>query len=183
VIQVSPRLALAVTLHAQSSVQVSGHNHIKVANTQSGDQVFKFVHGYDPLSLGAAVAWQLGESVALVGTALWRQWSSYEDRHGEAPLDAWNDTVSLAAGLRWLRPGRVVRVDATFVPSPVPDQIGRTNYVDNTRLGGSAGIEWRRDLGGARLRGGLFVEAQVLIDRSVSKQANAPHPVIDEFPD
>jgi long-chain fatty acid transport protein len=183
-IDVHPRLRLGLTLHTASSVEVDGRNHIKVSNTQSGDQVFRFTHGYDPLSVGAGAAWDLVPGkLALTGTALWRQWSSYRDRHDESPADAWADTVSFALGMRWRHRATLLRADATWVPSPVPDQTGRSNYVDNDRLAFGGGFEWSREVTHARLRAGLLVQAHYLFDRKALKDANAPHPVVDEFPD
>jgi hypothetical protein len=118
-------------------------------------------------------------------------WSRYLDRHGERPADAygWFNTVTGVVGVRYHQgPGRAF-VDATFSPSPVPDQSGRTNYVDSDRAGGAAGCDWRVSVLGGSLRAGVQVQAHRLLARETRKlmppagTAGAPPLVVDEVPD
>ncbi len=180
-------VTLAATLHTPSRVEVSGKNEIRVANEITAEQVFTFVHGDEPLGVAAAAAWNIcdagGLGYTVAGTLLWRDWSSYRDRHGEAPLDAWKDTFTGTLGARYAASGFTVHLDGSYVPSPVPEQDGRTNYVDNARAGLAAGIGGELTLFGTRVRGSFNLHGQRLLARSVSKRSAAAHPVVDEFPD
>ena len=179
-------LSLSATLHTPFEVKVSGKNVIRVANQEPVDQVFTFVNGYEPLGVAAGAAWSLredGRGLGVVGSASWRQWSEYTDRHGERPLDAWKDTFGAALGARWVTAEYTVHLDGQYTPSPVPEQDGRTSYVDNDRLGAATGFTLDATLGGRRYRGSLTLNAQRLLERSVTKHADAAHPVHDEFPD
>jgi len=66
-------------------------------------------------------------------------------------VDAWHNTVSLVAGGNFGWRQRRLAFDLGYVPSPVPDQTGRTNYVDNSRIVSSASnriagqTAWPRD--------------------------------------
>jgi hypothetical protein len=121
--------------------------------------------------------WEIG--IQLLG----ERWSQYTDRHGERPLDRWNDTVSVAVGGGFLWRDRHVTADFGYVPSPVPDQTGQTNYVDNSRLVASAGIEGPVKFFGRDLEAGITLFGAYLLPREVTKDPNAAHPVLDEFPD
>ncbi len=92
---------------------------------------------------------------------------------------AWHDTLSGAVGLReTYRSGRAF-LDFRYVPSPVPEQVGRSNYVDNDRfgvaLGGDVGLHLP-----ANIRPGFQVFADRLIPRSNQKNDAR---VLDELPD
>jgi len=183
------RLSIAATLHDSTAVDVSGINHVRVSNTQQKDQHLHFVQGYEPVSVAAGAGWDALETpggglLTLAGTLIWRQWSEYQDRHGERPLDPWDDTFSYSAGARFRQGDLSFHLDFGYVPSPVPDQIGRTNYVDNSRVEISTGFKWQRRLGAtSQLHAALVIEGQRLLAREVSKNPLAPHPVLDEFPD
>jgi len=117
------------------------------------------------------LATQRFSAVAGMSFALW---SDYTDRVGERPRDGylWANTLSTNAGLRHVYKEMVSSFfDLQYAPSPVPAQTGRTNYVDNDRLGFSAGSNVELPLSGtrARLRFGLQAQLHFLLDRYQAK--------------
>jgi hypothetical protein len=101
-------------------------------------------------------------------------WSDYIDRVGERPRDGylWANTLSTNAGLRHVYKEMVSSfIDFQYAPSPVPAQTGRTSYVDNDRLGFTAGTNVELPLSGtrARLRFGLQAQLHFLLDRYQAK--------------
>jgi len=79
-----------------------------------------------------------------------------------------------------------------YQPTPVPDQTGRTSYVDNTRIGTTAGGELAWPLSSGQLVLGARAELHALPARRTRKlarttrlgEANATSDfVIDEVPD
>jgi hypothetical protein len=75
-----------------------------------------------------------------------------------------------------------VGLDVVFTPSPVPEQTGRSNYVDNDRVGTALGWSYGFSMASARFRVGLNGQLQWLLPRSVTKSERAVNPVVDEFP-
>jgi hypothetical protein len=110
------------------------------------------------------------------------RWSQYHNRAGESPIDSWNNTISVAVGGGFLWRERHVTADIGYVPSPVPDQTGRTNYVDNSRLVASAGIEGPVKFLGRELEAGITLFGSYFLPREVTKDPNAANPVVDEVP-
>src|SRR5262249_23246029 len=113
------------------------------SGTQSGSQRHD-VYDWMPWSLGlglhADLLPALNDTLSLAASAHYSFWSAYRDRHGISPRDygadlAWKDTLKGAIGVRYAH--GVIRgfLDFTYVPSPVPEQKGRSNYVDNDRVG------------------------------------------------
>ena len=183
-VQATAHLAGGHEVKGTSSVQMWSYPYPE--GETSIDQDFSMVYRYQPLRLGLGV--RLGAEQDRAGVrpwevalgARWNQWSTYLDRQGESPLDPWADTLELSAGGGLQVGAQRVGLDLRYTPTPVPDQIGRSSYVDNDRMGLGAsysvpvGTQWELGLQG---------QAQLLLSRTTVKSADAPHPVTDEFPD
>lgn len=187
-LQATAHLAGAHKVRGRSSVQLWSYPYPE--GQTSIDQDFSMAYRYQPLRLGLGARWAASTGLGEVEAALsgrWSQWSTYLDRQGEAPRDTWSDTVELAAGAGLGRGPNQVGLNLRYTPSPVPDQEGRTSYVDNDRVG--LGVSWRRALGTSEQAGepawslGLQVQAHALLARTTVKREDAADPVIDEFPD
>lgn len=188
-----PRLLVTGTLHLPYRNETGGGNVLQLWGYEYSDGETAVIQplvthsGVVPLRVGAGASyggrlgtkgrWRVGT------TASFGRWSSYRDRHGESPLDAWRDTLSGTLGGVIDHGAHRIGFDWRVVPSPVPDQIGRTNYVDNTRIGWAGGWSMAFELGGVRMRAGVQAQVQRLVPRSVSKSDDARHAVVDEFPD
>ncbi len=203
---VARRLRLTGTLHTRQAFEiVTGFQYFLATGSEQSAEVH-FTHDYMPLTAGAGAEWQVGSfgdtKLGLVGTLEWAQWSDYKDRHSEAPHPdyAWADTLSGSLGARVSHGALVAFADTTYQPSPVPDQTGRSNYVDNDRLGFGAGFEYRFALWGGKFKLGAQLQAHDLLHRHVTKfvpprnpQPNEnlpgfgdnyyPQLVVDEVPD
>ena len=151
----SPRVVLTATAHLGTSNDTNGQNQVRMRGYQYPvpgpnyiPQVYTLTQGNEPtrVGLGASLAsrrpveggrpaWEVG--LVAVG----ERWSQYRDRHGETPADAWHNTVTVVAGGNFAWRQQRISFDLGYAPSPVPDQTGRTNYVDNSRIVSSAGIE------------------------------------------
>jgi long-chain fatty acid transport protein len=186
------RWLITTTAHLPKSWDTSGENRLRFWNyTYPNGQTavvqnYELTQGSEPLrvGLGASTTGKLGRLDWELGfQGVWTEWSHYRDRHSEAPLDAWHDTVNVGLGcaLTWSR--RHLLAEIGVAPSPVPDQTGRTNYVDNTRLATSVGFEVPLQYGDANYSVGFYLQSQFLVPRSVTKSGAAAHPVIDEVPD
>jgi hypothetical protein len=191
-----PELRLTATLHLPTAFQTEGENRLRFWNYTYPDnqqfvrQTFRFTQGYQPLraSMGAAWlgrtsrsqprSWEVGTTITLA------RWATYRDRNGERPPDLWRDTLSPAIGAG-VALGHTAHVacDLAFVPSPVPPQTGRSNYVDDSRLAASLSYEVSLELLRTRFGVGVYLHGQWLLPRQVHKSASASHPVVDELPD
>ena len=121
---------------------------------------------------------------SVVGSMNYAFWSGYLDRHGDSPSMygsslAWRDTANGAAGVRYSSGNVRGFLDGRYIPSPVPDQVGRSNYVDNDRFGMSLGGDILLHLPTA-LRPGIQLFADRFIPRHVQKD---PSQIVDELPD
>lgn len=178
---------VTAAVHTPSQVTVVGSNDIRLPNGAINQQEFTFTHGYDPLTIGIGASVDTFDCrkkrISVVGSVKWRNWSSYLDRHSDRPTAPWKDTFVVSLGGRYRLADTEIFTDMVYAPTPVPEQTGRENYVDNTRIGITAGINADAKLLGTELRGGFFIQAHRLLERSVTKDPNAANPVIDEFPD
>jgi hypothetical protein len=148
-------------------------------NFSQGSEPLRFAIGGSysgPLRADGRAPWEIG--IQLLG----ERWSQYYDRQDEHPLDPWNNTISVAIGGGFLWRERHVTADIGYSPSPVPDQTGRSNYVDNSRLLASAGIEGPVRFLGKELEAGITLFGSWFIPRETTKDPNAAHPVVDEDP-
>jgi long-chain fatty acid transport protein len=123
-------------------------------------------------------------TMSVVGSFDYAFWSSYVDRQGDSPSMygpelAWHDTASGAIGVRHTYRDARAFIDMRYVPSPVPEQIGRSNYVDNDRVGLGVGGDIALHLPKV-LRPGI----QLFVDRLVPRtNEKTPSLLVDELPD
>lgn len=149
---------------------------------------YDFSYGYLPWNLGLGVSWT-GEAAGrlqytVAASATWNRWSEYVDRRNEKPVLPWHDTVPVTlAGKFLVDAAHEVALDMMFQQSPVPDQDGRTNYVDNDRFGIATGYTYHHKIKKYELTVGAQFQCQYLLPRSVLKSADSADPVRDEFPD
>ena len=190
------RSSVIATLHFPFSNDTQGENDVRFWNYKypnagqtSVRQTYTISQGSEPLRFAVGgsfcgrrlpdgrAPWEIGVQL------LAERWSQYRDRQGAHPLDTWNNTISPAIGGGFLWRDRHITADLGYVPSPVPAQTGRTNYVDNSRLVASVGIEGPVKFLGRDLAAGITLYGSYFLPREVTKDPNAAHPVVDEFPD
>jgi len=183
------RLRLVGTLHTEQAFKIATGFNYTLATGDEQSTTLHFTHSYMPLTLGVGGSWRFHEDGGLAATAVvtYARWSQYRDRHDANPGGeyGWSDTLSAAAGLRYAAGDWSARLDATFVPTPVPPQTGRSNYVDSDRVGAAGGVERSFTLWGSRFRAGVDVVAHRVLHRHVTKFVDASNPelVLDEVPD
>ncbi len=189
----SRSLSFTSTVHFPSESRTDGVSEVQFWNYQADPendvtvQRFTMVYGWEPMRVHLGARFAHGRpgsglfEYAL--SAQYENWAAYRDRHGEKPADAWSDTVRMTAGLRvTFSEIYTVGFDAAFIPSPVPDQTGRSNYVDNHRVAFALGYETRA-MSRHGIVAGLSAQMHVLIPRSTVKDPDAANPVFDEYPD
>jgi hypothetical protein len=91
--------------------------------------------------------------------------------------------VSLVLGAHYSFGHLRAFVDGSYVPSAVPPQTGRLNYVDGDRFGASAGIDYDFELFAIHFRAGAQGQLHALPERSQIKTGTGPQSVRDELPD
>jgi len=192
------RLRLTATLHAPQKVEFNAKFKFLLATGTEQASSARFLHDYMPWQAGAGASYVLVDeaerTVSLHGSALYGRWSGYIDRHGERPHSAYafHDTLSGGGGMRVRLDRTTLAFDGEFKPTPVPPQTGRSNYVDNDRLGASLGLSQGFTLYGQKMSAGLSVAAYWLLTRHQSKlstptfadgRTRTPALVRDEVPD
>lgn len=192
------RLHLIATAHSPQKVELGSGFKFLLANGVEQSSGLKFVLDYTPWQLGLGGSYDLiqeqTQTLTFSGTALYAAWSSYKDRHGYSPLPsyAWADTLTPALGLRYRREALSASFDLSYMPTPVPKQSGRTNYVDNDRLTGGVGAEYGFAVLGKRMQLGAQFQLHRLVPRFQAKLPTptradgtniAPERVKDEVPD
>ncbi len=183
------RLRLSATFHAvQKIVLKTGISATLPAGNQSQVTLTE-VHDYVPwiAAIGGDLDLNPGSEhlVSVTWTAQYEAWSHYLDRHGQHPdvygsAFAWKDVVTGSVGVRYSHRKSRSYLDFTVHPSPVPLQTGRSNYVDNDRVGASIGTDYEFQIFNHPLRIGVTAQAHALIYRYQAKQNDL---IIDEFPD
>lgn len=118
-------------------------------------QKLNIIMNYQAAEVAAGLTGRFGETSVSLDATLER-WSDYRDNHNnEARVSqnledfdtartidhGFSDTVNLRLGVEHaLGNERFVRLGAGFLPTPVPDQTGRSNFVDNDKVVLSAGV-------------------------------------------
>jgi len=190
-------LNLTGTFHFPTNTGVVElNNEMQVYGWDYGDNENKYLEakssmtaGYQPMKLSLGLYYDFnvsGYKLTPMASFEWARWSTYVNRHGETPADEWKDTFSFAGGFMLRHRERKAAFNVNYVPSPVPAQTGRENYVDNDRLGFSVGYSEYFHFEKFSIGGGITSSLQVLLSRTEMKDKNRSEEdggLVDEFPD
>jgi hypothetical protein len=192
------RLHLTGTVHTPEQVEMGINFTFLLATGLQQGSTFTLLYDYMPWQFGTGAAYDIvkdaDDTVTVAATAVYGKWSDYRDRHNEAPIDAyrWYDTITPTAGLRYVHQTTRAFVDVQYKPSPVPLQTGRSDYVDNDRLGAGVGLDYGFSYLHTSMRIGLQANAFWLVPRHQTKIPTPSEPdgfnhypalVTDEVPD
>lgn len=167
-------LTFSATAHSPSRFGIVTQFANLLPNGDEQIATRRAVHDHMPwlISLGAEHRFKGGVvDYTVVGGAVLGLWSTYVNRQGEKPLPGYEfrDTISPSFGVRADTGPARVGLDLMFQPSPVPEQKGRTNYVDNHKLTGSLGGEFDFEVSGHRISVGAHIQAHKLLHRRHTK--------------
>lgn len=182
-----PNLQLSAVVHSPSRFDI-GLNFSNILDTGDEQTATRtMVHDYNPwlFAFGGEYIADLGRfDLTVVGGLEIGLWSKYINRHGEHAgyeyeLEGkmvrhggfgWRNTITPSIGLRF---GEIdhwsVGADYKYVASPVPEQTGRTNYVDNNKQVAALNVDYRFDAGPVRMGVGANFQGHFLKKRSHSK--------------
>ena len=152
-------------------------------------QKFSYPFSYSPREVRGGASYRL-DSWTFLADLVWRQWSLFKDILASSERKRFRDVWIPKLGIRVKVHENVeISTGASYEYSPVPEQNGRTNYVDNDRIQCALGTE----VSIPQVKGlsvGVHFQAIPLVPRSETKTVFAPNGVIedtlgiiDEFPD
>ncbi|MCG3172308.1 MAG: hypothetical protein GMKNLPBB_00456 [Myxococcota bacterium] len=167
-------------IKGQTEVQVFG---LEEQNQRTGEpypviQPVDYVIQWQPRMVALGGAFNPASDVTITADITWQQWSEFVSHFNEKPDPQFSNTLVPRVGAEWfILDWFAARLGFSYIPSPVPDQTGRTNYVDNPRTHVSLGAGFH--VGEARID--LHVAWLQLLPRTVQKDPNAINPVRDEL--
>ncbi len=188
------RLRWSATFRDRTVSQVQGVSIVQVNGFQGTteypfSQPMRFTLEYLPRQIVLAGAWQDQRWAASLD-ATFSQWSDF---HDEAGMPAgFHDTWTVAAGGEW-RVDDLTRLRGGlgYRPTPVPNQDGRTNYVDNDMWILGLGLTRELNIDDQHLDIAAFGQLQAAVPRTTRKRVLSQYPVCgdgvaslcDEVPD
>jgi hypothetical protein len=200
---ITDRLHVAATLHTVQRFDIVESISTFLPNGDKQAATRTTVHDYMPVRIGLGASCEVitdgiaeptdTNELALHAVAVLGLWSNYIDRQDERPLAdyPWRNTVSVGVGARHSYGHVRTFLDAMFVPTPVPLQTGRSNYVDNDRISTGAGFDYDFKVFEIHWRVGAQAQLHWLLERyqhkldptDASQSAHSSQLVRDEFPD
>ena len=191
-----PQLDIALSFRDEQLMTIEQTNEVQARGLQ-GEEGFPFVQdlfivtNYSPRQVLAGVAWSdFGH--LLTADIAYTVWSTFPSSEGDSA--GFDDTVSPRLGWEADVGGghHHLRAGIAYEPTPVPEQTGRTNYVDNDRVVVTAGTGHSLDvlaLGAIELS--WYAQVHLLAPRTDEKAALTRYPscedgvttLCDEVPD
>jgi long-subunit fatty acid transport protein len=188
------RLRTSLTYRGEVTSSIRGNNTVQINGFQGTPQYpytqpMAAVSEHLPHQVVLSVAYA-GSKLRASADATWSDWSSFRDDHDERA--GFHNTINLSSGIEvQVTKATVVRTGAGFRPSPVPDQKGRTNHVDNSMWIVGLGTAYQFQFSDQSLEIGLFGQLQAAVPRTTTKNYNSNAPacgpgvkeICDEIPD
>jgi hypothetical protein len=182
-------LHLSATAHSEQRFTIDTGIKASLPAGNESSTTRSEVHSFLPWTFGVGLALDLNRGAphefTVVGNVRYALWSDYLDRHAERPgaqgseFD-FKNVLAETVGVRH-RAGKVETfLDLNYQPTPVPPQTGRTNYVDNDRIGLLIGAGYGFSVAGLPFRIGVQAQAHRLLPRHQTKNDRF---IVDELPD
>ena len=166
------RSRLGISYRDEQYMSIRGVNEVQVRGLQGSEsypfeQELFIITDYSPRQFTYGGAW-IGESSTFTADLVYTVWSSYLDHHGQGADfdDTWSPRVGFEHHLGL---DQKIRVGARWEPSPIPEQTGRSNFVDNDRYIISLGGGHPIDIAKKRLTISWHVQFHGLIGRTHTK--------------
>jgi long-chain fatty acid transport protein len=170
-----PWLRFGGTLHSPEkfSVDTTIDATLPSGTTSGGtvDNVFDWMPWSVSFGTEADVVQRGKYTMSVTGSLKYAFWSGYVDRVGQSPSVygaglGWSNTLSATVGVRHKYGHARGFIDLGYIPSPVPEQVGNSNYVDNDRVMLAAGGDIALTIGPAHIRPGTQLFVNRLIYRA-----------------
>lgn len=185
-------LLVGLSFKSETAFEIEGQNRIKINEVdEDGDtrQTINWVPLFSPAQARFGASWTTKKTtLALDWTYTF--WSSFRDTQNQE-VD-FRDTVSGHAGIEYAySPETNIRGGFGFEPTPVPDQIDRTNYVDNHRAIFRVGSSHNLKIVEKPITFGWSAQAHLMLARETLKRqqetyaqcADGVKTLCDEAPD
>lgn len=177
-------LQLSFTAHSPSRFDIGLGFRNLLPDGSEQLAVRKMVHDYNPwlFGLGGEYVFDLGNlDLTLTGGVTIGLWSNYVNRQNERPRPGyeWRNTVTPSLGARLGQGPWQAGVDFMFVPTPVPEQTGRTNYVDSNRFTTALTFDYTFDMGAVKMGVGANLQAHAFSTRRNTKLRPNPNEVVN----
>lgn len=202
-----PGLRLSGTVHSPSRFDIDMNFGTLLQDSSLQVATRRMTLDYNPwmFGLGAEYKFDLNESLdfTIVGGVTYELWSRYVNRQRVVAKGdyAWSNTLTPSIGARLTNGVWTTGLDLKFIPTPIPEQTGRTNHVGNHQSLANALVDYRFSLGRLNMGVGANAQAHFLHSRRNTKipprtdgvirdpgnplygQNFNPNLVIDEIPD
>lgn len=177
-------LQLTSTIHSPSRFDIGLSFAALLPDGGEQISVRKMVHDYNPwlFGLGGEYVFDLGNlDLTVTGGMTIGLWSKYINRQNERPRPGyeWRNTISPSLGARIGDDKWQAGLDLLFVPTPVPEQTGRTNYVDSNRFTSGLSFDYRFDMGPVKMGVGANLQAHFLSTRRNTKLRPNPNEIVN----
>jgi long-chain fatty acid transport protein len=139
-----------------------------------------YIHYWTPNEVAAGFALKPRNDLLIAADLTWSNWSQYLDPQSQVPEKKFRDTYTPRIGLEYIHhTGIVMRAGYSFQPSPVPEQTGSANYLDNDKHVFSIGLGytfsrspipiWKKPL-----TVDSYFQYQKLVQREYHKESQVP---------
>lgn len=176
------QLRIGVAWRSETYFRIQVVNEIQIKGFQTDPSSFPVkqnvlvVTNYVPDTLSVGAAWEHG-ALTLAADAVLARWSGFRDAQGGQPR-MFEDTVSVRLGGEFhARGATTFRAGLSWEPTPVPNQTGRTNYVDNDRIRATVGAGHDLTLLGQRFELAWAIGIQHLLPRETDKKEEDSYPL------
>ena len=196
VLMPTDNLRLGLAYRGELYFSLSGRNEVQIRGFQDKEddfpiqQEFEVVVNYTPHQFAFGTAYE-GDDLLVSLDVTHALWEYYRDNQGER-VKGFDNTFAFRLGAEYLlSPSFKARGGVGYEPSPVPDQTGRTNYVDNDRLLLSLGAGHPLQFLDQQIELSWYVQLQHLLPRDTNKENDGSFPdcdtattrLCDEIPD
>ena len=174
------KFRLGVSFRDEQFMLIRGTNEVQVRGLQGSEsypfeQSLYIITDYSPRQFSYGGVW-LGQTSTFTADLVYTLWSDYLDSHGQKTTfkDTWSPRLGFEQ--RFAK-GQALRAGLRWEPTAIPEQNGRSNFVDNDRYVLSIGSGHDILIQGKRLNISWHLQYHGLVGRSHQKTLAENYPV------
>lgn len=169
------QIRIGITTRTPIRFDIDAENDLQIRDVKDHmKQSIRWRPSYTPLHVDMGLSWH-NDTFLFEFDGRFNKWDAYVD--STSNFAGFDNTFDSRLGVQYqMSENNTFRGGVSYIPTPVPDQTGRTNYVDNSRIRVSLGGSHRLSVSEFAFEVGWAAQLHIMVPRDTNKATAETYP-------